>query len=81
MKNGCLKQIRIWWIVRRLSLLGNKKLVTVAAFGGTSSRINYMVYDGFLRPVGSGGESVPPLTGSGYHKEVTSTCSYLELGD
>lgn len=45
MKNDCLKQIRIWWIVHRLSLLGNKKLVTAAASGGTNSRINYMVYD------------------------------------
>lgn len=46
MKNDCLKQIRIWWIIHRLSLLGNKKLVTVAAFGGTNSHINYMAYDG-----------------------------------
>lgn len=67
MKNDCLKQIRIWWIVHRLSLLGNKKLVTAAASGGTNSRINYMVYDrgSWLRPVDSGGESVPPLTESG----------------
>lgn len=45
MKNDCLKQIRIWWIIHRLSLLENKKLVTVVAFGGTKSRVNYMVYD------------------------------------